>query len=368
MVTAGVYLMMRMMPLVGASPVVHAAVALTGGITAFYAATCALAQRDLKRVLAYSTISQVGYMMLATGVGAITAATYHLLVHAFFKALLFLGAGCIIAACHHEQDLFRMGGLRKGNPLIFWAFLAGAACLAGVPLTGGFFSKDAILIEVFRYGGVLAYPLYGLGLATAFLTSLYTFRMVYLVFGGPDRHAEKLPRVMLLTLVPLAVMAFLGEIINLPDFIGNGALAHFLSPLSPLPKEHSVTLEMILMAVAGLISLAGLALAHYRYAGARREARIAEADAPSALTRFLLNGWYVDDLYRVLFIRPYEATARFLWLRVDKGGIDGSLDGIGALAVKTGEGLGRWTTGRVSVYLLSFAAGAAVIVGWLAWA
>jgi NADH-quinone oxidoreductase subunit L len=367
MVTAGVYLMMRMMPLVGASPNVHAAVALVGAITAFYAATCALAQRDLKRVLAYSTISQIGYMMLAVGAGAITAATYHLVVHAFFKALLFLGAGCIITACHHEQDLFKLGGLRRSTPLLFWLFLAGAACLAGVPLTGGFFSKDAILIEVFRYGGALAYPLYGLGLVTALFTSLYTFRMVYLVFGGPERHTEKLPKVMLFTLVPLAVMAFLGEIINLPEFIGEGALARFLAPLSPLPKEQSTSLEGILMAVAGLTSLAGLAVAHLRYAGARREIRIAEAKTPSALTRFLLNGWYVDDLYRVVFVRPYEAIARFLWVRVDKGGIDGALYGIGNLAVKTGEGLGRWTTGRVSVYLLSFAAGAAVIVGWLAW-
>jgi NADH-quinone oxidoreductase subunit L len=368
MVTAGVYLMMRMMPLVGASPVVHAAVAITGGITAFYAATCALAQRDLKRVLAYSTISQIGYMLLSVGVGAITAATYHLVVHAFFKALLFLGAGCVIAACRHEQDLFKLGGLRKSSPLLFWVFLAGAACLAGLPLTGGFFSKDTILIEVYRQGGALAYPLYGLGLVTAFLTSLYTFRMVYLVFGGPERHAERLSKVMLLTLVPLAVMAFLGEIINLPDFIGEGALTHFLAPLSPLPEEHSASQELLLMTVAGLTSLAGLAMAHYRYAGVRRVARIDEAETPSALTLFLLNGWYVDDLYRVLFVRPYEAMARFLWERVDEGGIDDFLDGLGSLAVKTGEGLGRWTTGRVSVYLLSFAAGTAVIVGWLAWA
>jgi NADH-quinone oxidoreductase subunit L len=236
-----------------------------------------------------------------------------------------------------------------------------------VPFTGGFFSKDAILIEVFRYGGPLAYLLYGLGLVTAFLTSLYTFRMVYLVFGGPVRHTEQLPKVMLVTLIPLAVMAFLGEIINVPVFIGEGALAQFLGPLSPLPKEHSASLELILMAAAGLTSLAGLAVAHFRYSGARREARVAGAESPSALTRFLLNGWYVDDLYRVVFVRPYEAIARFLWVRVDKGGIDGTLYGIGNLAVKTGGGLGRWTTGRVSVYLLSFAAGAAVIVGWLAW-
>ncbi len=367
MVTAGVYLMMRMMPLVGASTVVHAATALVGGVTAFYAATCALAQRDLKRLLAYSTMSQVGYMMLATGAGAITAATNHLIVHAFFKALLFLGAGCIISACHHEQDLFKLGGVRKSNPLLFACFLAGAACLAGLPLTGGFFSKDAILMEVFQKGGALAWPLYGLGLVTAFLTSLYTFRMVYLLFGGGARQTKELPRVMLFTLVPLAFMALFGELLNLPEFLGHALLADFLSPLSPLPREHSSSPELLLMTVAGVTSLAGLAIAHYRYGGARRAARTAEAEAPSLLVRFLLNGWYVDELYRLLFVRPYEAIARFLWERVDNGGIDASLDGIGTLAVNSGERLGSWTTGRLSAYLLSFAAGAAVIVGWLAW-
>ena len=366
MVTAGVYLMMRMMPLVGASPVVHAAVALTGGITAFYGATCALAQRDLKRVLAYSTISQIGYMLLAVGVGAITTATYHLLVHAFFKALLFLGAGCIIAALHHEQDLFRMGGLRKSNPLVFWTFLAGAACLAGIPFTGGFFSKDAILLEVFRRGDPLAFALFGLGLITAFLTSIYTFRMIYLVFDGPTRPSEPLPRVMTITLVPLAIMAFLGEVINLPEFIGEGALTRFLAPLSPPHRAHSDMLELVVPLVAGILSLSGVATVHFRYSGKRREARLAEAASPSALSRFLLNGWYMDSLYDLLLVRPFAAVARFLRDRVDTG-INATLDGTGTAAEQAGEGLGRWATGRVSVYLFSFAAGAAVIVGWLAW-
>ena len=366
MVTAGVYLMMRMMPLVGASPVVHTTVALTGGITAFYGATCALAQRDLKRVLAYSTISQIGYMLLAVGVGAITAATYHLLVHAFFKALLFLGAGCIIAALHHEQDLFRMGGLRKSNPLVFWTFLAGAACLAGIPFTGGFFSKDAILLEVLRRGDPLAFALCSLGLVTAFLTSIYTFRMVYLVFGGPVHMTEPLPRVMTFTLVPLAIMAFLGEVINLPEFIGEGALTRLLAPLCPAHNVPSNMPEVILPVVAGILSLSGMAVAHFRYSGKHREARFAEAASPSALVRFLLNGWYVDTLYDLILVRPFAAVARFLHDRVETG-IDAGLDETGSIAERSGESLGRWATGRVSVYLFSFAAGAAVIVGWLAW-
>src|SRR5512136_1543437 len=226
MVTAGVYLLARMFPVIGLSADAAAAIALTGGITAFYAATCALAQRDLKRALAYSTISQIGYMMLGVGAGAVTAATFHLLVHAFFKALLFLGAGCVIAAMHHEQDIFKMGGLAKRLPLTFWPFLAGGACLAGIPFTGGFFSKDSILAAVWLKGGALYGGLYLLGLFTALLTSVYTFRMIYIVFGGDEpsrRHCDPthgcgVPRLMEIVLVPLAILGILGGLINLPSY------------------------------------------------------------------------------------------------------------------------------------------------------
>jgi NADH-quinone oxidoreductase subunit L len=152
MVVAGVYLLSRFLPLIETSSVVMAAIACIGAVTAFYAATCALAQRDLKRILAYSTMSQIGYMMLGVGCGSVVAATFHMLVHSFFKALLFMGAGCIIAAMGHEHDIFRMGGLRRSLPVTFWLFLAGAVCLAGLPFTGGFFSKDSIL-TVLSQGG-----------------------------------------------------------------------------------------------------------------------------------------------------------------------------------------------------------------------
>jgi NADH-quinone oxidoreductase subunit L len=191
MVTAGVYLLMRMFPLIGASTVVTAAIAATGTLTAFYGASCAIAERDLKRILAYSTISQIGYMTLAVGCGAITAATFHLIVHAFFKALLFLAAGCIITALHHEQDIFKMGGLRRSLPGVFWPFLAGALCLAGVPPTGGFFSKDSILAAVWEKGGMFYGTLYLMAMLTVFLTAVYTFRMMLLVFA--DRPATNPP-------------------------------------------------------------------------------------------------------------------------------------------------------------------------------
>ena len=213
MVTAGVYLLARMFPLIGSSPVVLAAIAVTGGVTAFYAASCACAQRDLKRILAYSTVSQIGYMVLGVGAGALTASTFHLLTHAFFKALLFLGAGCVITALHHQQDIFRMGGLKRRLPAVYWPFLAGALCLAGFPGSGGFFSKDAILGAVFEHGGPLYTGLFVLGLLTALMTSFYTFRMLFVVFHGePEKTTPlALPAIMTLTLIPLAMSRSAGR-------------------------------------------------------------------------------------------------------------------------------------------------------------
>ena len=393
MVTAGVYLLMRLAPLVSLSPTAMAAIAVTGALTAFFGATCALAQHDLKRVLAYSTISQIGYMVLGVGCGAITAATFHLIVHAFFKALLFLGAGCVITALHHEQDIFRMGGLRRTLPLTFWPFLAGAACLAGLPLTGGFFSKDAILAAAWLKGGALYGGLFVVGLVTALLTAFYTFRMVYLVFGGavspppfakggagggynsgndqstPQRGtAVHAPRLMEAILLPLALLGLFGGLLNLPGYLGEGILGRFLATAGMTAPEPAHATELALQGIATLIALAGLAAAHLRYGGSRRAARIAEAVQPATgLIAFLQQGWYADDLYRFLIIRPYERLAGFLWQRVDEGVIDDSLDRLADGLGRTGENLGRWSCGRVSVYLASFAAGAALVAGWLAW-
>ena len=316
-------------------------------------------------------------MMLGVGAGAITAATFHLLVHAFFKALLFLGAGCVIAAMHHEQDIFKMGGLWKRLPLTFWPFLAGGACLAGLPLTGGFFSKDSILAAVWLKGGSLYGGLYVLGLVTALLTSIYTFRMIYMVFGGDDAsrklcdsaHACKVPRLMEWALIPLALLGLFGGLINLPSYLGAGWLGGFFSALpGGKEAEASHSLELTLQAVAGALALAGLAIAHFRYGNARRQERItaAEGEAPGVVT-FFLNGWRFDDLYRFLFIRPYEAISGFLWRQVDEGLIDGSLDRLASFLGRSGEGLGSWTSGKVTVYIVSFAAGAALLMAYMAW-
>jgi NADH-quinone oxidoreductase subunit L len=365
-----------MFPLISPSSTAMAAIALTGGVTAFYAATCALAQRDLKRALAYSTISQIGYMMLGVGAGAITAATFHLLVHAFFKALLFLGAGCVITAMHHEQDIFKMGGLKSRIPGTFWPFLVGGACLAGIPLTGGFFSKDSILAAVWLKGGTLYGGLYLLGLLTALLTSIYTFRMIYLVFGGDDAvknhcssgHACKVPRLMEMALIPLGLLGLFGGLINLPSYLGAGWLGGFFSTLTGgTEAEASHSLELSMQAIAGVLALAGLAIAHYRYGGERRQERLAAARQTPGWVEFFINGWCFDALYRFLFIRPYEALSGFFWKQIDEGVIDDSLDGVAGLLGRAGEGLGSWTSGRVSLYIISFAAGAAVLMAYLAW-
>jgi len=371
MVTAGVYLLARMFPFIGGSPTVTAAIAVTGAVTAFYGATCALAQRDLKRVLAFSTISQIGYMMLGVGAGAITAATFHLLVHAFFKALLFLGAGCVITAMHHEQDIFKMGGLRRTLPLTFWPFLAGAACLAGLPLTGGFFSKDSILGAVFLKGGVLYPALYLLGLLTALITAFYSFRMVYLVFGGSNGHPHLQGELkgMQLVLVPLAILGLIAGVLNLPAYLGGGFLDSFFAALKGgAPAEASHQQELVLQVLAGALALLGIVAAHIRYGGKARDLRIRESLAqPSPAVAFLLNGWYFDRLYHALFIRPYQVLACILWQRVDEGVIDDSLDRLAGGLGYSGSWLGRWSTGRVSLYLISFAAGTALILGYLAW-
>jgi len=367
MVTAGVYLLIRLFPLVSVSPTVMAAIAVTGGASAFYGASCAVAQRDLKRVLAYSTISQIGFMMLGVGAGALAAATFHLIVHAFFKALLFLGAGCIITALHHEQDIYRMGGISRSLPAVSRLFLAGALCLAGFPLTGGFFSKDAILAAVWGRGGMLYLLLFLLGLATAFLTAYYTFRMVRLVCGGEGPAPQPLTPLMTGPLVPLAILGLGGGLLNIPHYLGEGLLGRVLAS-GGVRVEHAATAtELALQAVAALTAVGGISLACHRYADSRRPLRIAEGAQPAGgLTAFLLHGWYADRLYARIFVEPFTGTARFLWQRVDAGLIDGGVDRLAELLGRCGSWLGRWSSGRVSTYLIYLAVGAVLLLGWLA--
>ena len=378
MVTAGVYLLARLFPLIGGSETVQAAIALTGGITAFYAATCACCQRDLKRILAYSTISQIGYMVLGVGAGALTSAGFHLLTHAFFKALLFLGAGCVITALHHQQDIYRMGGLKQRLAAVYWPFLGGTLCLAGFPLTGGFFSKDAILGAVMERGGLLYGGLYALGLLTALLTAFYTFRMLFVVFHGGEEpplsagggHHVALPLVMTLTLWPLAILGLCGGVLNLPEYLGlPGVLNGFLEGVPRFAAVEPVfpADEIVPQIFAAAACIIGLGLAWSRYTGTRRSGVLAREEAGSPLSAFLLNGWYLDSLYRVLFIHPFCCLARFFWKDVDEAGIDGALDGLARFTARLGRAPAAWSTGKVATSLFGLAGGLCVVLVYVVW-
>ena len=384
MVTAGVYLLARMFPLIGSSPVTLAAIAVTGGVTAFYAAASACVQRDLKRILAYSTISQIGYMVMGVGSGALTASTFHLLTHAFFKALLFLGAGCVITALHHQQDIFRMGGLKRQIPAVYWPFLAGALCLAGFPGSGGFFSKDAILAAVFEQGGPLYGSLFALGLLTALMTAFYTFRMLFVVFHGAastplshrsvdeqKRSVSGVEPIMTLTLIPLALLGLLGGLLNLPAWLTEqGILSGFLGkiPGFAVAGHASHNNEIILQIMAAMACLLGLGLAWSRYTGERRAASLVteSGEAPFHI-RFLLSGWMLDDLFRFIFIHPFVWLAGFFWKKVDGTGIDGTLDGLARFTVRLGELPAAWSSGRVATSLIALAGGVAAVLGYVAW-
>ncbi len=212
MVTAGIYLLMRLFPVISMSKTAMAVIAGVGAVTALYAATVALVQRDIKKVLAYSTISQIGYMALAVGAGSVGASLFHLITHAFFKALLFMGAGCVIQAMHEEHDIFKMGGLAARMPVVFWSFLAGAIALAAAPGTAGFFSKDDILTAVFSQGTLYYYILWAMAELTALITTLYIFRVVYLVFlDKPKGEPHAIPAIMPATIIPLAAAQSCGR-------------------------------------------------------------------------------------------------------------------------------------------------------------
>jgi len=314
MVTAGVYLIARTHPLFILAPSIQSTVAAIGAGTLVMAGFAALTQRDIKRVLAYSTISQIGYMFVAVGVGAWSAAIFHFMTHAFFKALLFLDAGIIIVALHHEQDMFKMGGLWRKTPLVFWTFLAGALSLAALPLvTAGFYSKEAIL------GGAWASDAGGswlwlAGVAGALLTSLYTFRMVFLVFFGEEKTPFKLrPGIRFaLPVVVLAVLSVLGGFVDLPRTLGNQPwLAEFLHSSLPETKELSSMTVFNLQIAASLAAIAGILLA-YVFVLRRPELtrRLVATPIGTALHGFWFVGWGFDWLYERLFIRPFVAVAR----------------------------------------------------------
>jgi len=371
MVTAGVFLVARLNPLFNLSPVAMDVVAWTGAATAIFAATIALTQNDIKRIVAYSTVSQLGYMMMACGLGAYTAGIFHLLTHGAFKALLFLGCGSVIHALSGEQDLRRMGGLKSAMPITYWTFLAGAIALAGIPPFAGFFSKDEILWEAFSAGGA-GVLFWAIGLGTAFLTAFYIFRLVFSVFHGRSRvskeaahHLHESPAVITVPLVVLAILSLTAGWVGIPAE-GLNAIDPFLAPVLAAPEAagHAAdhAMEYLLMAVSVLVAAGGIGLAYVFYV--RSPALPARVAASAAgLYRLSFNKWYVDELYDAIVIRPTVALAHALWRGVDVFIIDGAVNGVGRVTQAWGTVLRVMQSGQLQHYALFMALGAVLMVG-----
>jgi NADH-quinone oxidoreductase subunit L len=367
MVTAGVYMVARLSGLYMQAPDVSQLIAIVGGATALMAATIALVQTDIKKVLAYSTVSQLGYMFLALGVGAYGVGVFHLVTHAFFKACLFLGAGSVIHALGGEQDIRKMGGLWRRIPMTFSTFAVATAAIAGIPPLAGFWSKDEILWYAFASSEGGSPVLWAVGAFTALLTAFYMFRLLWLTFFGASRlspevshHVHESPLSMTSVLAVLAALSAVGGFLAVP---------RFLAPMLPLPAvpEQLEHLESPLLVGSVAIALAGLGAAAFMYRGGLgRGERLAGALAP--LHRVLSNKYYVDELYALVLAKPLHFVSDRVFLRIgDKLLIDGALHGLARLARTFAAALSRVQTGSVHVYALLVLLGGALVLGlrWL---
>ena len=364
MVTAGVYLIARTHVLFALSPIAQTTVAVVGLATLTAAGFSALTQSDIKRVLAYSTVSQIGYMFLALGVGAWTAAIFHFMTHAFFKALLFLGAGIIIESLHHEQDMFKMGGLRKELPVTFWTFLIGGCSLAGLPLiTAGFYSKGLIIWSA-RVGPNGSSKLWLFAVLGVLLTSLYTFRMIFLVFfGEPKTHVTKKPGwAMKIPCLILAAASIAGGFVNTPQALGDiHVFSHFLAKaLPPLAEPHAAVMgELASEAWVTLAFMVGLVLAYYLFL-VRREVAVALARPAisRALHRLWFSDWGMDWLYDKVFVQPI-----LLFARINKGDfVDAIYTGIAAVTRFFWQGFQATESGRVRWYAAAVVIGSVIFI------
>ncbi len=360
MVTAGVYLLCRLLPLLVLSPIALAAIATVGSLTALYGAACALAQRDLKRLLAYSTMSQVGYMFLAVGAATVSGALFHLLVHAFFKALLFLAAGCVIHLAGGEQQLDYLRGLGRRHPLLFWSLLVGGLCLAGAPLTSGFFSKDAILLATFSQGSFHYRVLGILGLTAALLTALYSFRLLYVLCGArhPVANEHKISADMLWPLLPLALLGLGGGLLNLPPLWGGRLpLQQSLEPFAPT-GHPDLGLELAISATASLLVLGAWLWSRHRYW------RGPLLHPAGRIEGFFLRGGEADRWQEELLQRPFRTLAT-AWRQIDEELLGGIYRGAARLCLLCGQQLRRLTSGYLPHYLAAMAIGLGALLGWL---
>lgn len=367
MVTAGIYMIARSSVLFELAPATQTVIAIIGVATAFVAAIIALTQTDIKKVLAYSTVSQLGYMFLGLGVGAYTGSFFHVLTHAFFKALLFLGAGSVIHAMHHEQDMRHMGGLKGKLKITFATMLIGTIAISGIPPFSGFFSKDEILAHAFQASPVL----WAVGLITAFMTAFYMFRMLFLTFYGKYRgthheesHIHESPGSMTFPLVVLAVLAAIGGLLNVPHiFGGNEWLAHWLSYAGVAQNELALShgTELALMATSILAAVVAIFIAYGKYVK-KQEVPVADEAPRNALEKLSYHKFYLDELYDAVVRKPLDGLSKFFYRVVDKKVIDGFVNGLGWSANEGSKGLRLLQTGNVGFYIFMMVLG---IIGLL---
>ena len=391
MVTAGVYMVARCHVLYTMAPTALAVVAIVGAATALFAATIGLVQTDIKRVLAYSTVSQLGYMFLALGVGAFGAGIFHLMTHAFFKALLFLGAGSVIHALSGEQEMPRMGGLRRHLPITFATMAIACVAIAGIPPLAGFFSKDEILFETFAGGH---YVLWAVGTLTAGLTAFYMFRLLFLTFFGRERltdharhHLHESPPSMTVPLVVLAVLSIAGGWVGIPLIEGMNRIKDWLAPslgggghavAAAAAAGHGATaaaghgaaagahhpdpaVELGLMGVSVAVALVGILVAWLFYVKDPLLPR-ALGERLKGLHRTLLRKWYVDEVYDAIVVRPLMALSNFLWRVWDVLVIDGIVNAIGSIVAGTGAVLRLFQSGYVGTYAFFLVLGVLVLL------
>ncbi|MEM7034757.1 MAG: NADH-quinone oxidoreductase subunit L [Chloroflexota bacterium] len=371
MVTAGVYMIVRSNVLYSYAPNVSLFIAIIGAATALFAATVALVQVDLKRVLAYSTVSQLGYMFMAVGVGAYTAGMFHLTTHAFFKALLFLGAGSVMHALHDVIDIRRMGGLKDKMKITWITFWIGGLALAGFPLMSGFFSKDEILAKAFEASPIL----WAVGIITAGLTAFYTFRAIFIAFHGQPRdqhlydHAHESRTPITFALVVLAVLSLFGGLLGLPVFLGfTHVLEGWLEPVFHHLHHHehhlSFNTEIILLSTSALVAIGGIVVAYIFY--------IMRPSIPQNLARsmrplfsLLVNKYYVDEIYDALFVQTGQNLAKAMYAGVDKLVIDaGLIDGSAKSVGRLGRWFGTLQSGYLRHYALATFVGVLVMISY----
>lgn len=372
MVTAGVYMVVRCNVLYTLSPFALTVVAVIGGATALFAATIGLAQNDIKRVLAYSTVSQIGYMFLACGVGAYITGIFHLVTHSFFKALLFLGSGSVIHGLGGEQDMRKMGGLKKYMPTTHTTFLIGTLAIAGIPPFAGFFSKDEILLDAFTKGSLL---LWGLGAFAALLTAFYMFRLLFMTFYGKsnmtkhvEEHVHESPMSILIPLLVLALLSILGGFIGFPTA---SAINSFLSPviggghhgMADGGDLHHVSNSLMfsMMGISTGIAIVGILLAYLMY--------IKQPDLPAKIVgkfkliyTIIYNKYYVDEIYDAIIVKPTVKTSFILWKIVDVKIIDGFVNAVARIVELKSEVLKLFQTGYVRNYALSILLGGVIII------